>query len=103
MCCLCTNGRSGTIPPQYGKEFSQDHRRGAPDLDPGHMKRRNGERPAVAGPFRFAEKRRVEQLINIDIEDARDLAVGWQERWPCFARRSDRMQAEAADRDVQRG
>src|ERR1035437_1347868 len=66
------------VPAQQGEEFGQHHRRRPPDLviaDGADAKERNRDRTLVADAVDRRESRRLEQLIQGDVENPRHLGV----------------------------
>src|SRR3954464_4227780 len=57
---------------------------------------------AVALTIDAADGARIEQLINRDLEDVGDLAVGWRQPWARRPGRDNWIQPEAAHRNVER-
>jgi len=66
------------------------------------VERRHGEGDAVALAFSRREMPRIEKVVHPDFEDSGDLAVRRRQRRPRRVHGDDRMQAETADRNIQR-
>src|SRR5256885_2929292 len=67
-----------------------------------YMKTGDAQHNAVAFAFDSPQRARVEQLINRNFEDVRHLAVGRTQPRARVDRGDDRIQAEPADRYIER-
>src|SRR5579864_3686988 len=90
------------LPPQEFEELSEDHRRCPPDFDASDMECRYSQDSPVARALGLADRRGVQEIVEFDLENARDLAVRRRPFRLASQRAHDRMQAEAADGDVER-
>src|SRR4051794_23053129 len=98
----CTNWRSvrfASSPAQQCQEFGENHRRRAPDFVRRDVKTGDGEVDAVALALDAADGLRIEQRVNGNLEDVRDLAVGRRQPGTLRPRGDDRIQSKAADRN----
>lgn len=85
---------------QQREKLGEHHRRCAPDLLARHSESRRDNRLTLANPFAGDEPRRVQQIVDGHVDDARHLAVGRSERRPRADRGHDGMKTEAADGNV---
>ena len=103
----CTNYGSCLIlaradPAEQGEKLRQEHRRGAPDLLLSEMKCRDREDAPIPFALGRAHARRVDQGVDVDLENARHLAVSGRERRARVPHGDDRMKSEAADGNIDR-
>src|SRR6185369_10272014 len=91
------------LPPQQCQKLGQHHGGGAPNLHAVQMEAWHYQLEAVASTRRLGNGGGVDQLIEVDVENAGNLTVRRQQARLCTGGGHDWMQSEAADRDLQGG
>src|SRR5437867_2017085 len=105
-CAFCTNnGSSGRPagPAKHRQKFRQHHRRCAPDFMAADVKGRNGLWETVSFALGRYEILGVQKIFQAHLEDVRHLRVRRGEPRVRRGHGKYRVEAEAADRNVQRG
>lgn len=88
--------------PEQRRELREHHRRRAPDARAAEIEERHVVLATVAEPAAAPQARRIEEIAERHLEDARDLAIGRPEVGPAIGEADDGVEHEAADRDVHR-